>query len=162
MELMCNSRVFTVTYWPAMNSDNKKHCNEAQSGVAHHPLTLWYSVTDVPGVWSRPLELLVTAISDNTECCHSNEQVSSVLPSALPVMCRNVHLHKWKKSTTHQTGISDMLKIFWSDHVTYRLVWAKQCVEAYPNQDTVIGSCDPQGRYYNMWCTNEAREVSYV
>ena len=44
----------------------------------------------------------------------------------------------------------------------FRLMWAKQCVEAYPNQDTVIGSCDPQGRYYNMWCTNEAREVTNI
>ena len=35
-------------------------------------------------------------------------------------------------------------------------MWDKQCVEAYPNQDTVIASCDPQGRYYDMWCNNEA------
>ena len=97
IELMCNGRVFTVTYWAAINSSNKKHCNEAHSAVTHHPLTLWYSVTDVPDVWSRPLELLVTAAIDNTECCHSNDQVCSVLPSALPIMCRNVHMHKWKK-----------------------------------------------------------------
>ena len=195
IELMCNARVFTVTCWAAISSRSNKHCDEVHSGVTHHPLTLWYSVTDVPDVWSCPLELLVTAAGDNTECCHNNEQVCSVLPCTLPVMCRNVHMHNWEKvkmvkkvelvtysclqSAAHQPDIGDMLKIFWSDHVTYRLVycdhmiavmrgnpfrlmWDKQCVEAYPNHDTVIGSCDPQGRYYDMWCTNEAREVMVI
>ena len=97
MELMCNARVFTVTYWAVVSSNScKKHC-DAQSGVTHHLLTLWYSVTDVPDVWACPLELLATAASDNTDCCHNNKQICSVLPHTLPVMCRNVHMHNWEK-----------------------------------------------------------------
>ena len=95
IELMCNGRTFIVIYWAAVS--NKRHCGEPQSSVMHHLITHWCSVKDVPDVWGRPLELLLTAARDNTECCHSNEQVCSVLPRALPTMCRNVHLHDWEK-----------------------------------------------------------------
>jgi len=44
----------------------------------------------------------------------------------------------------------------------YRLMWDEQCIEAYPNQHTVIASCDPQGRYYDMWRTNQIGKVYII
>ena len=92
---MANGRVFTVTYWAPVSTG---HCNETESSdVSHHLLTQWHSVSDVPDVWVSPVELLVNAVRNNTDCCHDNKQAFSVLPHTLPAMCRNVHLHHWDK-----------------------------------------------------------------
>jgi len=32
-------------------------------------------------------------------------------------------------------------------------------VEAYPNQHTVVASCDPDGRFYDMWFVNQHGQV---
>ena len=96
IELLPSGRLFTVTYWAAMNS--RLYGETEPVGVVHHTLTQWYSVSDVPDVWACPLELLVTTARNNvTECCHDNKQVCSVLPGILPSMCRNVHMHHWEK-----------------------------------------------------------------
>lgn len=98
IELMSNGRVFTVTYWTT-GSSSKRHGNipEIEHGILHHLVTQQRSVSDVPNMWTPPLELLVTAARNGTECCHNNKQVFGVLPKALPIMCRNVHLHHWEK-----------------------------------------------------------------
>ncbi|XP_065887476.1 uncharacterized protein C5orf34 homolog isoform X3 [Dysidea avara] len=157
MELLAGGRTFTVTYLAMCD------WTQGTEKMLHYNVTVWGSVCDVPQVWKDPLDLLIVASTQETtsRCqCHVEKEAHCVLPHPLPLLCRNVHLHSWDKSSSQQPGAHHMLKVVHSDQVTYRLLWDECCVEAYPNQHTVVASCDPDGRFYDMWCVNQHVQVS--
>ena len=67
--------------------------------MLHNNVTVWGSVDDVPEVWQHPVDLLVATQQETTSKClyHVDKEERCLLPTGLPLLCRNVHLHLWEK-----------------------------------------------------------------
>jgi hypothetical protein len=178
-ELACHGQTLTTCHLARLPQDGgsregeREGVGEAVAGLsvgvqAPHQY-VWtraiHSTVSTPEAWLHPLSLLLqyrsheghmtghvsttppVFVEEEKENGRIDAVVSLTLPHTLPLTCHNSHLH-------HRHPQENLrLKVLFTEGILYCVFsdHSVPFVEALPNQNTVLRSHDPQGRFYECW-----------